>query len=83
MGNSKSIVLGAALLLGACGDRPALAPATMAPPPARYTCEQEKKLAAEFKALPTGSMLKQAMNDYHVEREELAAARKERSPRCQ
>jgi hypothetical protein len=80
MGSSKTLLL--ALLLGACAHNEA-APAVVAPVPIKYTCAQEKRLAAEYRALPPDAMLKQAMDDYHGERQQLAAVRKESAPRCQ
>jgi hypothetical protein len=80
MASSKPFLL--ALLLGACAHAE-VAPAVVAPAPIKYTCAQEKRLAAEYRALPSDAMLKQAMDDYHGERQQLAAVRKEPASRCQ
>ncbi len=39
--------------------------------PQSYTCAQFAQMAAEYKALPPGSMLGVAMDDFRVERKEL------------
>lgn len=64
-----------ALILGGClGTSPAPAPVVVAPLPKLYTCEQQRQLAAEYRALPPGSMLRIAVNDYGEERDRLRAA---------
>ncbi len=63
------------LLLASCGEqKPQPAEPVVAPYPKEYTCEQSKKAAAEFDALPPGSMLRVYVSDYGQERRELRAA---------
>lgn len=78
----RAIVL--MLLLSACAQAPA--PATLpllpaaavgvAPMPKQYTCAQTSRAAAEYKALPHGSMLTVFLDDYGMERRALRAYHK-------
>lgn len=71
MAGSRMALLG--LLVASCAPFPATAPAVVAPYPVQYTCAQQRALAAEYRALPAGSMLARAMDDYRTERGALRA----------
>ena len=79
MGRSRIMLLGlvlasGALLLAACQPPPpAPAAVVVAPLPQQYTCAQQRQLANEYAALPTGSMLQTAIADYGRERKQLRA----------
>ena len=61
-------------LVAACSPPPpAIGPVVVAPRPQEYSCEQQRRLANEFAALPAGSMLKTAIVDYGRERDQLRA----------
>lgn len=57
-----------ALLGASCAPLPTAAPTTVAPMPQAYSCPQFAQMAAEYRALPAGSMLAVAMDDYRAER---------------
>lgn len=66
--------------LAACTPTPPSPSA--APLPRAYTCEQQARLAAEFRALPDGSMLRVAVIDYGEERDKLRALHGIKPERC-
>lgn len=55
-------------LLAACAPTPTASPVVVAPVPVGYTCGQFAQMAAEHKALPAGSMIAVAIDDYRRER---------------
>lgn len=79
MASSRIAFLG--LLAASCAPSPA-APPVVAPYPVQYTCEQLRILAAEYRALPAGSMLERAVSDYGVERRALRALHGLPDPAC-
>lgn len=74
MAHSRIALCGLILALGACSPPPpAATPIVIAPMPKQYTCEEQRRLANEFAAMPAGSMAKQAIQDYGRQRDELRA----------
>lgn len=66
------LALGAAL--AACSPPPPVAaPSVVAPRPLEYTCDQQRRLATEFAAMPAAAMSRQAIIDYGRERDQLRA----------
>ena len=53
-------------LAAACAPAPVPSPVVVAPMPAQYNCSQFAQMAAEYRALPAGSMLAVAMDDNRV-----------------
>ena len=72
MGNSSFraavAVAGFVAFLGACAPVPTAAPVVVAPTPTSYSCSQFVQIAAEYRALPAGSMLAVVVDDYRAER---------------
>lgn len=61
-------------LIAACSPPPPVQVApVVAPLPKVYTCDESRRLANEFAGLPAGSMMRQAIQDYGQERDELRA----------
>lgn len=74
MAASRIALYGLILALGACSPPPPVtAPLVVAPRPQEYSCEQQRRLANEFAAMPAGSMAKQVIVDYGRERDQLRA----------
>jgi hypothetical protein len=74
MGHSRIALYGLILAVGACSPPPpVVAPSVVAPRPIEYTCDQQRRLANEFAAMPAGAMTRQAIIDYGRERDQLRA----------
>lgn len=75
LGLVRGLAIAAAIgvTLQACAPAPKPAPAVVAPMPKDYSCDQLRRLAADMRALPPGSMAQQALNDYGEERDKLRA----------
>ncbi len=78
MAPSRIALYGLILALGgalaACSPPPPVAtPSVVAPRPQEYTCDQQRRLAAEFGAMPADAMARQAIVDYGRERDQLRA----------
>lgn len=78
MGRSRLALYGPILALGgalaACSPPPpVVAPSIVAPLPQEYTCDQQRRLATEFAAMPADAMARQAIVDYGRERDQLRA----------
>lgn len=77
--NARMAFLGfLATSVAACATPPLPQPAgrVVAPLPKEYSCDQQRRLAAEFEALPADSMARQAIQDYGGERRDLRAVHK-------
>lgn len=83
MARSRIALLGL-LMAAACAETlpPEPTSRVVAPLPKEYTCEQKRKLAVEFVALPDGSILQTAVVDYDGERKALRAVHKLPDPVC-
>jgi hypothetical protein len=69
----KTLSLPLGLLAAACAPTPTPAPVVVAPVPKTHTCDQTRKAAAEFRALPGDSALAVLVDDYRIERKLLRA----------
>ena len=80
---SRAVLGGAFLaILGACQTAPVPAPSVVAPYPVTYTCSQLQQMAKEYAALPQGSMLAVAIDDYRATRAALRAVHGLGAPTC-
>lgn len=70
-----ALVLAAGLAACAGSDRPQL-PVASAPLPQGYTCDEQRRAGAEFRALPADSMLRRFVDDYGLLRKQLRALHK-------
>jgi hypothetical protein len=71
---ARSSLLFLVLLAAACSPTPPQpTPPSAAPVPKEYTCEQNRAAAADFRKLPSGSMLRTFLDDFRIERKALRA----------
>jgi hypothetical protein len=65
---SSLVLLALAGVLAGCAPKPQAPPMVTAPVPVPYTCEQQRRAAAELAALPPGAMLGVMIGDYQSDR---------------
>lgn len=70
--SSRAAIIFVYLALAACANPTAL---NSCPPVTAYTTAQQDQASKELAALPTDSVLRTFMNDYHRERVQLLACR--------
>jgi hypothetical protein len=82
MGPFNHLILAAYGLYVLAACTPAPPPISTAPYPVQYTCDQSRRAAAEYAALPEGTMLRRYVDDYGAERGALRRLHKLPDPKA-